>query len=147
MAIKPETAFIKSVNKHLPETYNEHTNNPFRSGIADSWYTGNIADMWIEYKFIESLPRTRHFMPDLSARQVKWLKDRHNEGRNVAVIQGIRTGGIIYTDLDWENPYPRDQLAERIRTRPELAQWIYNRVGWSECRLTELRKQQLMPQQ
>ena len=130
---KPETTFIASVHRHMPETYHEKTNNPFRSGVADCWYSGTLDDLWVEYKYEPSLPKTKEYLPDLSPRQVKWLGDRVNEGRNVVVVLGLPEGGVVYRRDQWLVPQTRAQLLQRVLTRQELAKWIVERVGKSPC--------------
>lgn len=146
MAIKPESSFIQSINKQkiLRETYFEKTNNPFRSGIADVWYSGALGDLWVEYKYEPSLPKIKEYRPDLSARQLKWLGDRRDEGRNVAVILGLPEGGVIYTDKAWLLEFTQAELMARSLSRPEIAQWIFEQVGTSKCKLSD-RSQPLQP--
>jgi hypothetical protein len=134
VAVKPENTFIASVNRHLKTTYFEKTNNPFRSGIADVWYSGKQGDLWVEYKYAPSLPKTQLYRPDLSARQIKWLGDRYDEGRNVAVILGLPQGGVVYLHREWEAWALPARLHELTRSRPELAEWIYQQVGYSPCK-------------
>jgi hypothetical protein len=42
-------------------------------------------------------------VPDCSALQEIWLKDRYIEGVSVAVILGTPLGGIVFTRLAWED--------------------------------------------
>jgi hypothetical protein len=139
MAAKPESTFTASINrqKALKETYFEKTNNPFRSGIADFWYSGERGDLWVEYKYEPSLPKIKEYRPDLSPRQLKWLGDRRDEGRNVAVILGLPEGGVIYTDKSWILTFNQDELMARSLSRPEIAQWIFEQVGKSKCKLSD----------
>lgn len=135
MSTKPETTFILSVHRHLPEVYHEKMNNPFRSGCADVWYSGSQDDLWVEYKYEPSLPKSnKNYTLNLSARQVKWLNERYEEGRNVAVILGLPEGGVIYESRYWEVPRLTNSLRECTRTRPELAEWILARTGKSPCK-------------
>ena len=54
MSRGPENNFISSVHKHLPmKLYRMKNNNPYNGGIADVWYSGSKADLWIEYKFVK----------------------------------------------------------------------------------------------
>ena len=129
MSTKPETRFIGGVHKHLPSTYTEKMSNPWRSGTADVWYSGNKGDLWVEYKFIEKLPRNAEILPDLSPQQLRWLNNRFDEGRNVAVIVGTPTGGVIYREKEWAQPLSRDVFEKRILSRTELAQWIFSQAG------------------
>lgn len=122
---KPENNYIRSVNKLLPpKLHFEKTNNPFRRGMADLWYSGLMSDLWTEYKWIEYLPNSTSISPALSPMQRRWLNARHSEGRVVSVILGTRDGGVIYTDLDWNNAFPTDVLRARLFPKRQVAEWI-----------------------
>jgi hypothetical protein len=130
---KPENQFISSVNRHLPTTYIEKMNNPWRAGTADVWYSGDRGDLWVEYKFIERVPRSASILPDLTPRQKRWLNNRFDEGRNVAVVLGTPTGGVIYRNKEWMRPLDYEALSELIIPRSEIARWIFSQVGTSKC--------------
>lgn len=130
---KPENRFIESVHRHLPMTYAEKMNNPWRAGTADVWYSGDRGDLWIEYKFIERIPRSAEILPDLTPRQKRWLNNRFDEGRNVAVVLGTPTGGVIYRNKEWMRPLDHVTLAGLIVPRDEIARWIFSQVGASKC--------------
>lgn len=132
---KPENRFIESVHRHLPRTYAEKMNNPWRAGTADVWYSGDRGDLWIEYKFIERVPRSAEILPDLTPRQKRWLNNRFDEGRNVAVVLGTPTGGVIYRNKEWMRPLDHVTLAGLIVPRDEIARWIFSQVGASKCQL------------
>lgn len=131
--IKPENRFIGGVHRHLPRTYAEKMNNPWRAGTADVWYSGDRGDLWIEYKFIERIPRSAEILPDLTPRQKRWLNNRFDEGRNVAVVLGTPTGGVIYRNKEWMRPLDHVTLAGLIVPRDEIARWIFSQVGASRC--------------
>ena len=130
---KPENRFIGGVHRHLPRTYAEKMNNPWRAGTADVWYSGDRGDLWIEYKFIERIPRSAEILPDLTPRQKRWLNNRFDEGRNVAVVLGTPTGGVIYRNKEWMRPLDHVTLAGLIVPRDEIARWIFSQVGASKC--------------
>lgn len=130
---KPENRFIGSVHRYLPRTYAEKMNNPWRAGTADVWYSGDRGDLWIEYKFIERIPRSAEILPDLTPRQKRWLNNRFDEGRNVAVVLGTPTGGVIYRNKEWMRPLDHVTFAGLIVPRDEIARWIYSQVGASKC--------------
>lgn len=132
---KPENRFIGSVHRYLPRTYAEKMNNPWRAGTADVWYSGDRGDLWIEYKFIERVPRSAEILPDLTPRQKRWLNNRFDEGRNVAVVLGTPTGGVIYRNKEWMRPLDHVTLAGLIVPRDEIARWIFSQVGASKCQL------------
>lgn len=107
MAKKPENQFITSVHKHCPPSklYRMKNNNPYVGGIPDVWYSGSpgrngfSSDLWVEYKFIPVSTPKSQVVPDLSRQQLRWIKDRRAEGRNVWVIVGSRNGGVIFENL------------------------------------------------
>ena len=114
-------------------TYAEKMNNPWRAGTADVWYSGDRGDLWIEYKFIERIPRSAEILPDLTPRQQRWLNNRFDEGRNVAVVLGTPTGGVIYRNKEWMRPLDHVTLSGLIVPRDEIARWIFSQVGASKC--------------
>lgn len=125
MAVKPENTFRRSVHKHLPhDLYHTKTNNPFEGGIADDWYSSTKADLWVEYKYIAKVTPTLCRLPDLSPLQRNWVNARLTEGRNVAVIVGCPTGGVLYQNKEWECPLTPIEFNQRLRSRVELANWI-----------------------
>jgi hypothetical protein len=130
---KPENRFIGSVHRYLPRTYAEKMNNPWRAGTADVWYSGDRGDLWVEYKFIERIPRSAEILPDLTPRQKRWLNNRFDEGRNVAVVLGTPTGGVIYRNKEWMRPLDHVTFVGLIVPRDEIARWIYSQVGASKC--------------
>lgn len=132
MSSKPETTFIGSVHKHLPpgreDPYWMKNNNQYTSGIWDCWYSGNAADLWVEYKWLDRIPVQKPFVPELSALQLEWGKKRLAEGRNMAVIVGCKDGGVIFENLEWESEITNAAFKVRIRSRKEIAEWIMRQV-------------------
>lgn len=133
MATKPENTFIAGVHKYLPDVYKEKMYNPYRSGTADVWYSGSVGDIWVEYKYIPKIPKSLKIVPALTDRQLKWLRDRHAEGRNIAVILGCPAGGVFYQHLQWEEALSDAQVRELLLTRQELALFIRAQTGASQC--------------
>lgn len=82
--------------------------------------------MWVEYKYFPT-DRDKFNLttpaktPKLTRRQQKWLNDRHKEGREVWVIVGMPSGGVILRDKEWMKEYEipcllsRQQIAKQIR--------------------------------
>lgn len=66
---------------------------------------------------------------NLSALQEQWLKDRYNEGRNVAVVLGFPGGGVIFRNLEWSK---KGNFPGKAISRKEIARWIASEVG-SKC--------------
>lgn len=124
MARKPETVFIGSVHRHIPRVvHREKMANPYRGGTADVWYSARKQDLWSEYKFVPTIPRTG-VAANLSQLQLQWLNNRHAEGRNVAVIIGCPCGGVILRDRAWEHRVAKTEFEKKLLSREELARWI-----------------------
>lgn len=131
MSVKPETTFIKSIQKHLPmEIHFEKMNNPYNSGTPDCWYSGNKADLWVEYKFLPNVPQTAIVDPLklLSVLQHNWIRARREEGRAVVVIIGCPEGGVILYDQDWHCKIEAAIFRDRLLPRKAIAQWIVERT-------------------
>lgn len=135
MAAKPETSFILSVHRQFKggKPYFEKMCNPMRAGTPDVYYSGDAGDLWIEYKYIPRIPRSKNILPEITPRQQRWLNDRHDEGRNVAVVLGTPTGAVIYRNKGWDIPLSSTELVARLVSREEVAQWIISQVGASPC--------------
>ena len=138
MASKPETVFSASVHRHLPpirELYREKMNNPYHGGTPDWWYSGK-RDLWLEHKFLPRLPQKGNIwlcnpnvkQPILSRLQQQWLHDRYAEGRNVGVLIGVPTGGVILRDLVWEDEISVGVFRALVVPRQQLAGWITQEV-------------------
>jgi hypothetical protein len=130
----PENQFISSVHHHFPpmsQLHREKNHNTYRCGTADEWYSGNLDDLWIEYKYEPQFPvRDRFIIPNCSPRQVRWLRGRFTEGRNVLVIVGYPIGGVVYYNpVEWEERgIDLSTIQERLMSRKELAEYIIARI-------------------
>lgn len=108
MSSGPETRFIKSIHRLLPEElYHEKMSNPYRGGTPDVWYSGDKADIWVEYKYGKNW---------LSELQRLWLEARIKEGRKGYVIVGNPTGGEVHLTLDKDRGI--------VMTKSEIAAWL-----------------------
>ena len=110
MAIRmTEHAYIRSIHSRLkkstPAIYVWKINDPYQGGVADAYYSGQT-DMWVEYKFLKSLPKRDSTMLSLglSPLQVGWLQARHGEGRKVCVVVGSPDGSLILPGVSWVEP-------------------------------------------
>lgn len=129
---KPETSFINSVHNALDHTiHREKMHNIFRSGTADVWYSARPNDLWIEYKFVE-LPKRPTTIIDLSLlfsfQQVRWLSQRHYEGRRVyaciGTMWGDRYRGVILGSLAWQQEITGPWLVKTAHFTTAIAAWI-----------------------
>lgn len=93
--------------------------NPYRGGTADVWYSGK-RDAWIEYKWINSLPKKGVLVPDLSGLQKHWLGSRFIEGRNVFVVVGCPSGAVVFSNpAEWN-----DGLTPVVLSKPDYVVWL-----------------------
>lgn len=126
MSKGPENTFIAAVHRHLPaDLYRIKNNNQFNSGQPDVWYSGNAADLWVEYKFITMPKRPETLIRfDLSDLQRHWLRSRYAEGRAVAVVVGCKAGGVYFEGPSWDRPYTAAEFWSFIESRPQIAERI-----------------------
>jgi hypothetical protein len=102
-------------------------NNTYNAGIADVWYSGTVADAWIEYKYTKKLPPVINLLDRkkpyaLTALQEKWLRERCDEGRNVFVVLGCPFGGVIFKGRQWEKTHVVGVV--KVASRQAVAEWI-----------------------
>lgn len=99
--------------------------NAYIGGIPDAWYSGNRADLWIEYKYLPVKAPRITVIPDLSELQLRWIIDRDIEGRDIWVIVGCKAGGVIYKDIETVIAgLPADQFIANLQPYKELARSI-----------------------
>ena len=136
MSRKPESTFISSVHRRLPKNFHaEKMANPYRGGTPDCYYSGKLADLWVEYKFIVVPKRPDTVIdlitgknPAISYLQQEWLRSRHAEGRSVGVIVGSKDGGVWFPGLTWDATYPAKKFLSLLQTRKDLAGTIEKEV-------------------
>lgn len=106
-----EHTFIDSIHRKLTphEVYKWKINAAFSNGVPDAYYSGDKADVWVEYKF-----GTSH---QLTALQHKWLTDRHAEGRACWLVWGFDVERVAVIT---EAPYP-------MRLKPQNAGALVHR--------------------
>jgi len=117
-----ESGYTRKIGKLLRHTvYTWKISDRFTAGVPDAYYSGPMADLWIEYKHLPKPPKSTKQPPALSELQKKWLRDRMEQGRNVAVIVGLGTRtGVILTGGDMFAPI---DLSKAISCQ-EIADWI-----------------------
>ena len=109
-------------------------NNDYTSGVPDVWFSGAKGDLWVEFKFVSKLPSRVPLRPYdlLSSLQEKWLRERYEEGRNVAVIIGCKRNnhleGFILRDLAWEKDIQPNEFNALILSKSELVAFITEQV-------------------
>ncbi len=104
--------------------------NIYRGGTADVWYSGNLDDLWVEYKWLTIIPKKAliRLERDLSPVQQQWLEGRHGEGRNVAVILGTSEGAWILDGVSWKEPINPDAIRTAKISKQFVADYIKKRT-------------------
>lgn len=122
--MKPESNFIARVHRHLDHAvYREKMHNAYRGGTPDVWYSGNKADMWAEYKFVE-IPKGDDIPIRVSLTELQrhWITERQKQGRNVKVIVGCKEGGVV---LDKPvKQMTKQEFISQLKPVKELAMYI-----------------------
>ena len=128
--MKPERRFRQSVVQHLSDVYCWSINDSYHAGIPDHYYSGKRSDLWAEYKYYPTDREKFDLLrpaktPKLTVRQQQWLNHRYDEGREVRVIVGMPSGGIILINKEWMQPVKVHDLW----SRKEIAQEIMRICG------------------
>ena len=138
MSSGPENRFIASIHRLLPTTLHwEKMHNQYRGGTADVWYSGWKRDLWVEYKFVDKIPRVGCIIPDCTELQKEWLRDRHAEGRRVYVLVGHPKGGVLFvTPAEWEEGLGVLQSGREM-TKQEIVSWlVFQATGVKDAQKT-----------
>ena len=118
-----ESQFTQSIMRKLDKRiYKWKIMNMMQNGVPDCYFSGPAGDLWVEFKYIKVPKRdTTEFKPKLSALQLKWLNERYDEGRNVAVILGSDIGSAIFIDRWWNGFITWKYL---VSTKQDIVKWI-----------------------
>ena len=95
-------------------------------GIPDCWYSGDLSDLWAEYKYLPVQQPTSYVIPKLTAQQLFWIRDRKKEGRDIWVIVGCKSGGVILKEYEeMQDGISAKTFCQRILSRKEIALQIH----------------------
>ncbi len=92
-----EKDFIAKVHKHLPKyIYSWKINDPYHGGVPDAFYSGKYQHCFIEYKYLEVLPKKDNSFVKikLSAQQKACLRLHAKNNINAYVV--IASGDLVY---------------------------------------------------
>ena len=98
-------------------------------GIPDVWLSGSHGDLWIENKYLQTVPPMVTPTTLLSALQKQWLARRHAEGRSVGVLIGSVDGHLYFPSLSWLSPMTRGTFQTKAKTTGEIAEELIEIVG------------------
>lgn len=130
-----ESDYWQALRKKLKNrVYTWKINASYARGVPDCWLSGSLQDLWVENKRVAtdspplSLDLTDH-TKYLTLLQQMWLKERYDEGRNVAVIVFGKPGHLFLDGLDWNRPITRLQYLDQAMSMDELADHIVAMLG------------------
>jgi len=92
-----EHSFIKAIHRKLPkDIYRWKVSDRFTGGVPDCYYEGSKGALWIEYKYLKSLPKrtTTPINPGVSKLQLAWLERAERNGVNTMLAAGYPCGSI-----------------------------------------------------
>jgi len=128
-----EHSYIRSIHsrlrKDLPNVYVWKINDPYQGGVADTYYSGTH-DLWVEYKYLKALPKraTTRIEPGLSELQKDWLRARHAQGRNVAVVIGSPDGSMILPGVTWDSAISQADFISSAVDKSQVVAYIESQV-------------------
>lgn len=153
MSRGPENRFIDSVHRLLKgKCHFEKMHNPYRGGTADVWYSGKSGDCWVEYKWLNRVPKRGVVKPKLEPLQRDWLRGRWNEGRCVFVIVGCPAGAMLFLEpKNWEDgiavsqikPEPKENMAKEILLYVNTSETINEKGSKRSARRTNVGKRSI----
>jgi len=116
-----ERSYIDSVHRQVDPEWNLHkqamTGVMGTSGTPDYYYEAFNWYVWIEYKYVENLPRVidltdRSKKYSLSALQNRWLDRAYKNRTRAAAVLGSKQGAIIFYNGAWNTPFTLEQVEE-----------------------------------
>ena len=133
-----EAGYLTGLRKRLaPFIYYLKINLRFGQGVPDLFLSGSKQDLWIEAKYARTVPPTLTLTDDrywLSVSQQEWLVNRHNEGRNVAVLVGSPQGDMLFPGVSFQTPLSRSgYMLNAIKTK-DMADKLLSITGPNPAR-------------
>ena len=112
-----EHGMVRAIHNHLkhPDIDIWKINDQYHGGVPDAVYFSAIETIWVEYKWIRSLPKRDTTLVNLcsagsylSSNQQAWLLRKHKMNNRVMVVVGCDEGIGVFQDTAWTNPKTRD---------------------------------------
>ena len=125
-----EHSFVKSVHRKLPvDLYKWKIHDSYTNGVPDSMYAGDKGILFVEYKYVPSLPKikTTPIKINLSKLQLQWLNNFVDMGHNAAVVVGTEGKNIlILQDKQWNTPISKENFLKKAVKTSDLSNFILN---------------------
>ena len=122
-----EHSFVRSIHNALhPDVYKWKIHDTYTGGVPDAMYAGPAGVLFVEYKYVKSLPKKddtiiRH---SLSPLQEQWLS-RMSNSTLVGLVLGCEDKALIIVD-DFSANICKSKYVEQAIPRRQVAQWIYD---------------------
>ena len=122
-----EHSFVRSIHRYLsPDVYSWKIHDTFTGGVPDAMYCGPAGLLFVEYKYVKTLPKRdntliRHSLSEL---QIQWLT-RVNGPATSALIIGVEDTAIIIP-RDFSTNISKLKYIEQSISRQDVAMWIYD---------------------
>ena len=122
-----EHGFIRYVHSKLdPKLVKWKIHDSGTGGVPDAFYMGEKSDLWIEYKYVKSLPvRPSTIVKTcLTELQKIWLDDLERCKRPCALAIGCGTRVAVLVKGAWNIGITSEEFSATSIDRKELARWI-----------------------
>ena len=120
-----EHSFIKSIHRYLhPDVHSWKIHDTYTGGVPDAMYSGPAGILFVEYKYIKTLPKkdTTPLRHSLSALQLQWL-ERMKMSASAALVIGVEDTCIILVD-DFSANICKTRYIEERRSKKSVADFI-----------------------
>jgi hypothetical protein len=127
-----EHSFIRAIHKKLPaDLYRWKIHDSYTGGVPDTLYAGPSGILFIEYKWLKSLPKkpTTPIKIGLSPLQIIWLNKFHSFGQKVAVVVGYPDGVLLFEGNSWTKDINIANIQNYVVTDKLLVSYILSVAG------------------
>lgn len=123
-----EHGFIRAVHAHLPpELFRWKIHDSFAGGVPDAFYAGPASSLFVEYKYVKSLPQrgNTQIRTCLTPQQKYWLDRLHDLNQPVALILGSGKLALVILAKQWNTNPTKQCFLEQAVAFEEAANWIF----------------------
>ena len=110
-------------------------NDNYAGGVPDLFIEGDNADLWLESKRIQTLPKRDTTVIDLcnpnqylSQLQQLWLRRRSDKRGDAAVLVSHKAKATIFFDREWEQPMTTLEFTRRLQPIDTIVDYILARI-------------------
>jgi hypothetical protein len=122
-----EHGFIRYIHSKLPPALRKwKIHDTFAGGVPDAYYLGPSGPLWVEYKYVKTLPKrsTTLVSTCLTENQRLWLDDLHRCKQPCALVIGSGTRAVILQRGAWRSDLTVAEFNKISVDRKDIASWI-----------------------